>query len=133
MARQAQEEPRSVDRVAGGQDAPVGYHSHASLRDRGPASSRLQPMDRTNAGPYQYVLDTGLGNLLEVATDPNCWAQLKDYRSLMPMAQGVRKPMFLLRPADGAFGGHQQAVQSCYGDFKALTLKIMERCGLPVA
>jgi chromosome partitioning protein len=49
----------------------------------------------------------------------------------MPMAQEVRKPMFLLRPADGAFGGHQQAVQSCYADFKALTLRIMERCDYP--
>ena len=36
-------------------------------------------------------------------------------------------PVFLLRPADGAFGGHQQAVQTCYSDFKALTLLIMSR------
>lgn len=72
----------------------------------------------------------------EVSNDPNCLAQLKDYRSLMPMAQEVRKPMFLLPPADGAFGGHQAAVQSCYADFKALTLRIMGRCqssALPIA
>ena len=39
--------------------------------------------------------------------------------------------MFALKPADGAFGGHQQAVQSCYADFKALTLEIMQRCQVP--
>jgi hypothetical protein len=44
----------------------------------------------------------------------------------------VRKPMFLLRPADGAFGGHQQAVQDCYADFKKLTQKIMKRCGVSI-
>ena len=48
----------------------------------------------------------------------------------MPMAQEARRPMFLLRPADGAFGGHQQAVLECYADFRSLALKIVERCGL---
>jgi len=79
----------------------------------------------------EYVLDEPDSNSEDVATDPNCLAQLKDYRSLMPMAQEVRKPIFLLRPADGAFGGHQQAVQNCYADFKTLTHQIMDRCDIP--
>ena len=68
--------------------------------------------------------------LAEEAVDQNRLAQLKDYRSLMPMAQEARKPMFLLKPADGAIGGHQAAVQECYRDFGALAKIIEERIGL---
>jgi hypothetical protein len=59
--------------------------------------------------------------------DPDRLGRLKDYRSLMPMAQEARKPIFLLRPADGAFGGHQQAVSDCYQDFKHLAQQIWTR------
>lgn len=52
--------------------------------------------------------------------DPNCLAQLKHYRSLIPMAQDARKPVFALKPADGAFGGHQTAVQASRQDFTRL-------------
>jgi len=69
---------------------------------------------------------------LTIETDAHCLAQLKDYRSLMPMAQETRKPMFLLKPGDGAIGGHQAAVQTCYQDFRALAHAIAARCGLPV-
>ena len=48
----------------------------------------------------------------------------------MPLAQEANKPMFMLKPADGAFGGHQAAVQECYRDFRDLALKIEDRIGL---
>ena len=59
--------------------------------------------------------------------DEHRLAQLKDYRSLMPLAQEANKPMFLLKPADGAIGGHQQAVHDCYMDFKGLAQIILDR------
>lgn len=62
--------------------------------------------------------------------DPHCLATLKHYRSLMPMAQEARKPMFHLRAADGALGGHIYAVQDCYEDFKKLAKSIAAKCGL---
>jgi hypothetical protein len=62
--------------------------------------------------------------------DMNCLAELKDYRSLMAMAQDARKPMFMLTSADGAIGGHQKAVGDCYNDFFALAQKIADRCNL---
>lgn len=62
---------------------------------------------------------------LSVGQDPFCLAQLKDYRSLMPMAQEAKKPMFLLRPGDGAIGAHQGAVREAYRDFKALADRIL--------
>ncbi len=66
---------------------------------------------------------------LDIATDEYCLAQLKDYRSLMPMAQEAKKPMFFLKPADGAIGGHQGAVQLAYRDFRHLAEVIIERIG----
>ena len=64
--------------------------------------------------------------------DPNCLAQLKHYRSLMPLAQEARKPMFMLTPADGALGGHFQAAQACRKEFRALAITLAERCSIPL-
>lgn len=66
---------------------------------------------------------------LDVASDEYCLGQLKDFRSLMPMAQEAKKPMFLLKPADGAIGGHQGAVRQAYGDFHALAKRIAAAMG----
>lgn len=59
--------------------------------------------------------------------DENRLTHLKDYRSLMPMAQEANKPMFMLKPADGVIGAHQSAVQSCYKDFRELARDIIKR------
>lgn len=61
------------------------------------------------------------------ASDGNCLARMKHYRSLMPMAQEVRKPIFHLSSADGAIGSHAQAVRDAWSDFKALALQIEQR------
>ena len=62
--------------------------------------------------------------------DVNCLATLKHYRSLMPMAQEARKPIFHLKAADGALGGHIYAVQECYDDFMRLSFAIADKCGV---
>lgn len=50
----------------------------------------------------------------------------------MPLALEARKPMFHLKAADGALGGHAKAVQDCYHDFRALARSIADRCGVPI-
>lgn len=67
---------------------------------------------------------------MAIAKDPYCLAPLKHYRSLMPLAQEVRKPIFHLKPADGAMGAHVQAVHSAYRDFKALARAIAQHTGV---
>ncbi len=62
--------------------------------------------------------------------DGHCLALIKNYRSLMPMAMDARKPMFFLKPADGAIGAHVSAVQSCYNDFQILAETIAQHCGI---
>jgi len=56
-----------------------------------------------------------------------CLATVKHFRSLVPMAQEARKPIFALTPADGAIGSHAAAVQDAYRDFEMLARKIMEK------
>ena len=62
---------------------------------------------------------------LQTVDDPKCLATLKHYRSLVPMAQEARKPIFHLTVADGAIGNHGLAVQSAYSDFQRLAQKIL--------
>jgi cellulose biosynthesis protein BcsQ len=61
----------------------------------------------------------------------DCLARLKHYRSLVPMAQEARKPIFELTAADGAIGSHSYAVKDARSDFAALAVAILERIDLP--
>ncbi len=59
--------------------------------------------------------------------DPYRLATLRNYRSLMPLAQDVRKPMFDLRAADGALGSTGRLVRTCYLEFEDLATKVLNR------
>ena len=74
------------------------------------------------------ALDDMSSSAASTDDDANCLATLGHYRSLMPMAQEARKPMFHLKAADGALGGHIQAVQDCYEDFQKLAIAIASKC-----
>lgn len=63
---------------------------------------------------------------LSFADDPFCLASVKHYNSLMPMAMEARKPIFMLKPADGAIGAHNNAVRKVHADFENFSLKIIE-------
>jgi hypothetical protein len=62
-----------------------------------------------------------------MADDPLCLARLKHYRSLVPMAQEARKPIFQLTAADGAIGSHSYGVQEARKDFNSLAQSILDR------
>lgn len=63
--------------------------------------------------------------------DSHCLARLKHYRSLVPMAQEVRKPIFQLTSADGAIGSHSNAVTESRTHFRALAKAVLMRIGVP--
>lgn len=111
-----------------GQMQPVGYIvlQHAVRMDR-PVKAYDRWIARIPVEYRSYVLDESGGNDISVSEDPYCLALLKHYRSLMPLAQEAHKPMFHLKPADGAIGAHVQAVQGAYHDFRRLAHEIAER------
>lgn len=49
------------------------------------------------------------------------------YQGLMPLAQDARRPMFNLRPGDGAIGAHAASVQRCRDDFEGLAARILTK------
>jgi cellulose biosynthesis protein BcsQ len=110
---------------------PAGYIvlQHAVRLDR-PVKAYGRWMARIPLEYRHAVLDEPASQPLAIDQDPHCLATLKHYRSLMPLAQEARKPMFFLKPADGAIGSHTKAVQDCYGDFRDLARRIAGRCGL---
>lgn len=67
-----------------------------------------------------------------VKDDPECLALLRHYKSLVPMAQEARKPVFLLKSADGAIGSHAASVTQAYDDFRALARKILKKIDISV-
>jgi cellulose biosynthesis protein BcsQ len=115
-----------------GDMSPVGYvvMQHAVRLDR-PVKAYDRWMQRIPSVYREMVLDEKpLPVTPKVSEDPNSLAALKHYRSLMPLAQEARKPMFHLKAADGALGGHAAAVQDCYREFQALARSIAKRCGI---
>lgn len=107
---------------------PAGYVvlQHAMRLDR-PVRAYTQWMSRIPSWYCRYLRQSD-SSCSDVAKDPECLALLKNYRSLMPLAQEARKPMFALKVADGALGAQQYAVADCYRDFLALSDKIALAC-----
>jgi cellulose biosynthesis protein BcsQ len=115
-----------------GEMQPVGYvvMQHAVRLDR-PVKAYERWVKRIPSVYAQYVACKPLSKGLregDFDADPNCLHLLKHYRSLMPMAQEARKPMFHLRAADGAIGSHVAAAADVRRDFERLARAIAERC-----
>jgi chromosome partitioning protein len=116
-----------------GRMRPIGYvvQQH-SVR----LSRPVKAYDRwVNRIPEEYrtsILDKPpSSHFIRISEDPQCLATLKHYRSLIPMAQEARKPIFKLTVADGAIGNHALAVKDAYSDFMALAKKTIERMNEP--
>ncbi|MDP1899655.1 MAG: ParA family protein [Rubrivivax sp.] len=109
---------------------PEGYivMQHADRLSR-PVRAYKKWVDRIPATYRESILGEAPSALL-APTDAHCLARLKHYRSLMPMAQEARKPIFQLASADGAIGSHAAAVKDAWSDFKALAVSILERTNL---
>ena len=108
---------------------PIGYivMQHAVRLDR-PTVAYQRWVDRSRRSTGS-VLDQQ-AERPSVSNDPFCLALLKHYRSLIPLAQEARKPIFKLKPADGAIGAHFQAAQDSYGHFQALARRIAKNAGV---
>ncbi len=107
---------------------PVGYivQQH-SVRLSRPVKAYDRWVNRMPQVYHQSVLGEQGAAALTPTADPHCLATLKHYRSLIPMAQEARRPIFALSPADGAIGSHAVAVHDAFDDFKALADRILSK------
>lgn len=110
---------------------PLGYIlSQHSVYGARPASSYNNWKHRFPAEFRKTMVaaqEAHSGN--EPEHDPNFLGRIKNYRSLMPLAVEARKPIFDLRPADGAIGAHMAAVQECDTAYKELAQRILAAIG----
>lgn len=123
-----QKNPVNDLELPSGRIETVGYivMQHSERMDRpvkayGRWIARIPEVYRT------AVLNENEDESISVKNDPYCLTLLKHYRSLIPLAQEARKPIFYLKPADGAIGAHVKAVQSAYTDFQRLAKEIADR------
>ncbi len=112
---------------------PVGYIAlRHGVRLSRPVQAYTRWLDQIPMEFRRSVLGDELSadSAPDIGADPYCLAMLKNYNSLIPLAQEARKPIFALRSADGAIGAHANAVQGAYRDFEVLAASIAERIGL---
>lgn len=119
--------------LPGGGMSPIGYlcQQYGVRLDR-PVRAYDKWVQRI---PVVYRRDV-LGQQVEPSEcpsqerDPYCLGTIKHFRSLIPMGQEQRKPIFFLTSADGAIGAHAGAVLDAKADFDRLARDIAEKIGL---
>jgi len=113
---------------------PIGYivQQHGVRLGR-PVKAYDRWVNRMPAAYRLYLLNQVAGRLpARPQDDPYCLATVKHYRSLVPMAQEARKPVFDLTAADGAIGAHAAAVSSAHAEFRELAIRIRKGTGISV-
>lgn len=128
-AERLKKKPESLDiPLPKGSMTPAGYITmqHVERKSR-PVKSYRKWVERIPAIYRKYILDETVDSNSEENNDPNKIGLIRHYQSLMPMSQESGKPVFLLKPADGAIGSHAQSVSKCYMDFKRITETILQR------
>ena len=110
---------------------PIGYlcQQYGVRLDR-PVKAYDKWVKRIPAVYREAVLNEDPPSQVPAIGDPHCLATIKHYRSLIPMGQEHRKPIFKLTAADGAIGGHAGAVQDARKDFEELARKITDKIEL---
>jgi chromosome partitioning protein len=117
--------------IPSGAMAPSGYVLlQRPVRLDRPIQAYDRLMMRIPAVYREAVLNEAADVAVSIKNDPQCLASLKQYRGLMSLAEEARKPMFFLKPSDGALGGHAKAVQDCYKDFRELAQTIADQSGV---
>ena len=126
--------PVSDLRIPSGLIQPIGYvvQQHGVRLGR-PVKAYDKWVNRMPGEYARNLLGDEKGPYPETPSqdEQHALATVKHYRSLVPMAQEARKPIFHLTPADGAIGAHAAAARDAYTDFKILAEKIAARINLP--
>jgi len=112
---------------------PIGYVvMQHGIKEGRPVKSYLKWANRIPGEYRESIAGQKSRDFEKVEDDKFCLALLKHYHSLMPMAMEARKPIFLLKPADGAIGAHVQAVNKSYDDFRNLAERIATKIDMVI-
>jgi len=111
-----------------GKMEPVGYIilQHRERQSRLVAAHQRWA-DRIPETYTQKVLQSTAGN---ADPDPNLIGHVRNYQSLMALSHEMRKPIFDLKPADGAIGSHNKVVQEAETTYYELAQVVAKRIGL---
>jgi chromosome partitioning protein len=115
--------------LPGGSMSPLGYvvQQH-SVRLSRPVAAYDRWVRRIPAEYARSVLGSSVvADGGDPLADGNRVATMKHYRSLIPLGQDARKPIFKLTGADGAIGSHSVAAHDAYADFRVLSQEILRR------
>ncbi|MEM6405979.1 MAG: ParA family protein [Pseudomonadota bacterium] len=117
--------------LPGGKMKSIGYLCQQySVRLSRPVKAYDRWVQRIPDVYRRAVLGESNDTSSRLTDDPYCLAIIKHYRSLIPMAQEHRKPIFNLTSADGAIGSHAHAVSDAKNDFRQLAQKIAGKINL---
>jgi chromosome partitioning protein len=120
---------RAVDlKLPNGNITPLGYVvMQHGIKEKRPVAAYSRWANRIPFVFKKFVLSSEGVEDESIDHDLNCLSLLKHYHSLIPLSMEARKPIFLLKPADGAIGAHYQAVLRSYSDFRTLTQNIISK------
>ena len=107
---------------------PLGYVVlQFGIRDNRPVMAYDKWARRIPSTYAEKVLHHAPDPAKNDVDDSHCLGLLKHYRSLMPMAMEAHKPIFRLKPSDGAIGAHTYSVKASEDDFRKLAKEILKR------
>ncbi len=123
--------PESLDiALPEGRMEPLGYvvQQHSERKNR--VVKAYDQWARKIPGEYSRAILDGPVTEIEAAEDPACLGLVKNYLSLMALAESARKPVFHLKPVDGAIGAHSEAVRRSFTNFRNLTQSVLNAAGI---
>jgi len=125
--KRVEESPDPHLALPSGRMEPLGYVvMQAAMRLSKPVKAYEKWVSKIPL-EYRRAVLRDAPNAPPTSEDPWCLGIMRHYQSLMPFAQDAQKPMFHLRPADGAIGAHMDAVRRCREDFEHLATNILAR------
>ncbi len=109
-----------------GKIKPAGYIIMQQIK-RGlrPVRAYQEWIEKIPQTYRKYVLNINEDSGISSRENLNEIGLIRNYQSLMPLAQEARKPIFLLKPAEGAIGAHSQSVSRCYTEFKKIAESLL--------
>ena len=111
---------------------PIGYVLlSVPTLGRGPTQAPMKLLTQVPTTFYHSVLGSNAGPPpADSLHDPMCLPLISQYVVLFPMAAELNKPVFDLKPADGAMGSIMAAAQRARQDFEHLARTILSRVSI---